>query len=87
MSNKENELLKKSAEVIEMLLNETDYEFLDCLYSDFNKGDSNSGYCLSHRLLSISQAMETKDEINTFLKKDVKNLKNSEIKNDSKKIN
>ena len=87
MSNKENELLNKSAEAIEMLLNETDYEFLDCLYSDFSKGDSNSGYCLSHRLLSISQAMETKDEINTFLKKDVKNLKNSEIKNDSKKIN
>lgn len=87
MSNKENELLKKSAEVIEMLLSETDYEFLDCLYSDFNKGDSNSGHCLSHRLLSISQAMETKDEINTFLKKDVKNLKNSEITNDSKKIN
>ena len=55
-----------------MLLNETDYEFLDCLYSDFSKGDSNSGYCLSHRLLSISQAMETKDEINAFLKKVLK---------------
>ena len=87
MSNKENELLNKSAEAIEMLLNETDYEFLDCLYSDFNKGNSNSGYCLSHRLLSISQAMEIKEEINAFLKKDIQNLKKPEDTNDSKKIN
>lgn len=87
MSNKENELLNKSAEAIEMLLSETDYDLLDCLYSNFNKGDSDSGYCLSHRLLSISKAMETKDEINAFLKKDAQNLENSEVTNDSKKIN
>lgn len=82
MSNRENELLDKSAETIEMLLNETDYEYLDCLYLNFNKGDSNSGYCLSHKLVSISKAMETKDEIIHFLKNNSENFKKKEISDD-----